>query len=91
MITLSNDQAEAVRRIVHWYRHDTRISADLLLSRLRRHRQVDSRSTYAIDELGLAAQPGRLRAYTMKAALMMRRNGLPATTIHKADLYPGRA
>jgi exodeoxyribonuclease V len=86
-IRRSEDQCTAVARIAHWYRHEAR------------HQPVfhvggyagTGKSTvvgYAINELGLPCNKVVYCAFTMKAALILRRNGLPATTIHKLIYVP---
>ena len=84
---LSEDQAEAVRRIVHWYRHEREYQPVFSLGGYA----GTGKSTvvaYAIEELGLPRHKIVYCAYTMKAALILQRNRLPATTIHKLIKIP---
>lgn len=86
-IQLTPQQHAAVKRIVHWFRHETE------------HQQVARLFGYAgsgkstitrhiIEALGLSICQGRhwggvqFAAFTGKAALVMTRKGTPASTIH---------
>jgi exodeoxyribonuclease-5 len=87
MITLNCGQADGVRRITQWHRHDTEDQQTFFVSGYA----GTGKSTtlgFAIAELGLPAGSVVYATFTMKAALVLRRNGLPCTTIHKAIYSP---
>lgn len=80
-IILTKSQGRAVREIKNWFRHETD------------HQQVfrlfgyagTGKTTiikYIVEDLGLNEHSVAFASFTGKAAHVMRRNGLPATTIH---------
>jgi exodeoxyribonuclease-5 len=86
-VRLSEDQVEAVRRVVRWHRYETEYQQVFYLSGPAGSGKTTA-LTFAIDELELGGSAVAYAAYAMKAALIMRRAGLPATTIHKAIYTP---
>ncbi len=89
-ITLSDTQWAAVRRIVHWFRHDTRQQQ---VARLFGYAGCGKSTIlrFVLDELGLSlaarddesvAPQVVVATFTGKAALVLRRKGTPARTIH---------
>jgi exodeoxyribonuclease-5 len=86
-IILSDEQGCGVHKFAHWFTHE------------RRWRQVfhwngyagtgkTTAISYAIEELGLPRHRVVYCTFTMKAALILRRTGLPASTIHKLIYKP---
>jgi exodeoxyribonuclease V len=87
MITLSADQAAAVRAVCCWFRHGIDTQQVFFLSGYAGTGKSTTLA-YAIAELGLAPDQIVYGCFTMKAALVLRRNGLPASTIHRAIYVP---
>ena len=91
-ITLTDQQYAGVKRIVHWFQHETR---EKQVARIFGYAGCGKSTIlrYILDELGLdphrsdrdggACVPGVVTAtFTGKAALVLRRKGTPARTIH---------
>jgi exodeoxyribonuclease-5 len=87
MIIPSDDQWVAVGAIGDWFEH---APVGQQVFQLQGYAGTGKTTTIrlAIDALGI--DPGRVAyaAYAMKAALVLRRQGLPATTIHKLIYTP---
>jgi exodeoxyribonuclease-5 len=87
MITPNDDQAAAIRAICDWFGYAPVGQQSFFLSGYA----GTGKSTcvnFAIDELGLGGSEVAYAAYTMKAALVLKRQGLPASTIHKLIYVP---
>ena len=87
MITLSADQAAAVRAITHWFRPATRHQQTFFMAGYAGTGKSTTLA-YAMGELGLGEDDIAYACFTMKASLVLRRNGLPATTIHRLIYTP---
>lgn len=88
-IELTPEQAKAISEIKTWFknRYTTFPPRPFKLAGLA----GTGKSTlvpYIIDDLGLDDSQVRYCAYTGKAALVLRKKGLPATTIHKLIYKP---
>jgi AAA domain len=82
MIRLSPGQADGVRGLTQWFRHGTPRQQTFFLAGYA----GTGKSTtlgHGVGELGLDGSAIAYACFTMKAALVLRRNGLPASTIHR--------
>jgi exodeoxyribonuclease-5 len=87
MIIPSDDQWAAVGNVADWLNY---APIGQQIFQLQGFAGTGKTTTvrFAIDELGIDLSRVAFGAYTMKASLLMRRQGLPATTIHKMIYSP---
>lgn len=81
-ITLTDEQAGAVKAIKKWFDEiDSTFKTTFVLGGYAGTGKTTI-VPYIVDELKLAEEDIRFVAYTGKAAMVLRKKGLPATTIH---------
>jgi hypothetical protein len=86
-VILTADQANAVRSICDWFSDPWRSQQTFFLSG---YAGVGKSTVvgHVIDRLGLDDSDVCFGCYTMKAALVLRRLGMPASTIHRMIYTP---
>jgi exodeoxyribonuclease-5 len=78
----TESQKDAIKQACHWYHHRTH---EQQVFRIYGYAGVGKTTIVrsVIDELGLSQNKVRFATLTGKAALVMQRHGLPASTIHQ--------
>lgn len=87
-ITLTDEQGGAVKAITKWYKS---VGDTFKYSFVMGGYAGTGKSTlvpFVVDSLGLDEKDLRFVAYTGKAAMVLRKKGLPATTIHSLIYRP---
>jgi exodeoxyribonuclease-5 len=86
-IILNHEQADAVRAIRDWFGYAPIGRQTFFLSGYAGTGKTTC-VKFAVGELGLGESEIAYACYTMKAALVLKRQGLPANTIHKLIYTP---
>lgn len=87
-ITLTDEQAGAVKAVCNWYREITQPFGNSFVLGGYAGTGKTTILRFIVDELGLTDVDVRFVAYTGKAANVLRKKGVPATTIHSLIYRP---
>jgi len=82
-IKLSPTQQNAIKQVIHWYKHETKQKQIFRLFGYAGTGKT-TLTKLVIEELGLNQSRVAFLAFTGKAALVMQRHGIPAATIHSS-------
>ena len=78
---LTDDQTSAIRATVNWYKNRRKVQQVFQINGLAGTGKT-SIIPYIIDDLGLDPDDVVFGTYTGKAALVLRKKGIPCRTIH---------